>query len=311
MEPFTSIVVDVDAAAPAHPALERAARLARRCGARITITDVLTVPASARGYMPPDLEERMAGERRQQLDRIVRSVDGVEATPKLLTGRPATALIQEVLAGPHDLLVRSHARGLAAPEPRPYGATDLELLRKCPCPVMLVRHGARDPAPRIVAAVDASAADAAEHALNVKIVEHALLLAELEGGTLSLLQAWAPFGERTIRTHAGDDAFTSYVDGARSRSAADLAGLAREFGDRLAGVQSVLRRGQPGEVIPEYVVTHGIDLVVMGTVGRGGISGLLFGNTAERILRKLPCSVLAVKPAGFESPVRPDEPGRS
>jgi len=308
MEPFKSILVDVDSAAPAHPALERAVPLARRCGARLTITDVLTVPPSARGYMPPDLEERMAGERRQQLDRIARSVRGVAATPKLLTGRPGTALIQEVLRGPHDLLVRSHARALTAAEPRPYGATDMELLRKCPCPVMLVRHGALEPAPRIVAAVDASVAHAAEHVLNVKIVDHALLIAELEGGALTLLQAWAPFGERTIRTHAGDDAFTAYVEEARRRGAADLARLAREFGDRLAGVQTVLRRGQPGDVIPEFVVTHGIDLVVMGTVGRGGISGLLYGNTAERILRKLLCSVLAVKPDGFESPVRLDSP---
>jgi nucleotide-binding universal stress UspA family protein len=304
MKRFKSIVVDVDSAAPAHPALERAVPLARRCDARLTITDVLTVPPSARSYMPPDLEERMAAERRQQLDRMARSINGVAATPKLLTGRPGTALIEEVLRETHDLLVRSHTRALGAAEARPYGATDMELLRKCPCPVMLVRHGAPQPSPQIVAAVDASAADPAERALNAKIVDYALLMAELEGGTLTLLHAWAPFGERTIRSHAGDDAFASYVEQARRRSEADVARLTREFDGRLKAVHTVLRRGQPGDVIPEFVVTHGIDLVVMGTVARGGISGLLFGNTAERILGKLPCSVLAVKPDGFESPVR-------
>jgi nucleotide-binding universal stress UspA family protein len=41
-------------------------------------------------------------------------------------------------------------------------------------------------------------------------------------------------------------------------------------------------------------------------VARRGIPGLLIGNTAERILRKLPCSVLAVKPDGFVSPVSLD-----
>ena len=35
-------------------------------------------------------------------------------------------------------------------------------------------------------------------------------------------------------------------------------------------------------------------------------SGISIGNTAERVLRKLPCSVLAVKPDGFVSPVRVD-----
>ena len=46
------------------------------------------------------------------------------------------------------------------------------------------------------------------------------------------------------------------------------------------------------------------DLVVMGTVARTGISGLLIGNTAEAILEQVQCSVLAVKPHGFVSPVR-------
>ena len=55
-----------------------------------------------------------------------------------------------------------------------------------------------------------------------------------------------------------------------------------------------------------FVVAEGIDLVVMGSVGRSGLSGMLIGNTAERILRKLPCSVLVVKPDGFVSPVRLD-----
>jgi nucleotide-binding universal stress UspA family protein len=66
----------------------------------------------------------------------------------------------------------------------------------------------------------------------------------------------------------------------------------------------VLRRGKPDNVIPEFVVSEGIDVLVMGTLARAGISGVLIGNTAERVLRKLPCSVLTLKPDGFVSPVR-------
>ena len=44
----------------------------------------------------------------------------------------------------------------------------------------------------------------------------------------------------------------------------------------------------------------------MGTVARGGIPGLVFGNTAERVLRKLRCSVLTLKPDNFVSSVRVD-----
>jgi nucleotide-binding universal stress UspA family protein len=46
-----------------------------------------------------------------------------------------------------------------------------------------------------------------------------------------------------------------------------------------------------------------VDLVVMGTVARTGIPGLIMGNTAEAILEQLDCSVLAIKPPGFVTPV--------
>ena len=66
----------------------------------------------------------------------------------------------------------------------------------------------------------------------------------------------------------------------------------------------MLRRGEPEDAIPEFVVSEGIDVLVMGTVARGRIPGMLIGNTAEQVLRKLPCSVLTVEPDGFVSPVR-------
>ena len=175
MEAFKSILVDVDATASAHPALERAVRLARSLGATLTVTDVVTVPPHARHYLPPALEEDMVRERRQQLARVANAVNDVRAESKLLVGRPATVLIQEVLRSNHDLLMRSHARELAASGPKPFGAVDMELLRKCPCPVLLARHGSPASHPQILAAVNASTEEAEEQALNEKIVELALL----------------------------------------------------------------------------------------------------------------------------------------
>ena len=45
-------------------------------------------------------------------------------------------------------------------------------------------------------------------------------------------------------------------------------------------------------------------LIIMGTVGRTGIPGFIMGNTAETILNRIDCSVLAIKPDGFVTPVR-------
>ena len=49
-----------------------------------------------------------------------------------------------------------------------------------------------------------------------------------------------------------------------------------------------------------------IDLLVMGTIARGGVAGVLTGNTAERLLPRIPCSVLAVKPPDFVCPITAD-----
>jgi nucleotide-binding universal stress UspA family protein len=53
-----------------------------------------------------------------------------------------------------------------------------------------------------------------------------------------------------------------------------------------------------------------IDTIVMGTVARVGIAGFLMGNTAETILGRVACSVLAVKPEGFVTPVQVDTVSR-
>jgi nucleotide-binding universal stress UspA family protein len=48
------------------------------------------------------------------------------------------------------------------------------------------------------------------------------------------------------------------------------------------------------------------DVVVMGTLSRSGLQGIIMGNTAESVLQQIDSSILAVKPEGFESPVKFD-----
>jgi nucleotide-binding universal stress UspA family protein len=255
--------------------------------------------------LPPGIEESIVQDRRQQLARIAGQVADVQARAQLLIGRPATVLIEEVLRSKHDLIMRSHAREVASPNPSAFGAVDMELLRKCPCPVLLVRQGQPAGKPRIACAVDASSEDPDTQAMNTKIVALALLMANcLDTDSPTLLHAWLPFGERAVRRHAGDDDFAAYVENARQRAASTLMSLARSFDGQFDEGDMVLRRGEPQDVIPEFVVSEGIDVLVMGTVARGGVFGMLIGNTAERVLRRLPCSVLTVKPDGFVSPVR-------
>jgi universal stress protein E len=308
MQPISSILVDVDATAQAQPALERALRIARGCGARLTLVDVIPVPSEARSPHRTDPDHVETRCRRAQLARLANSITGLTVDSQVLLGSPALALTQEVLRSGHDLLVRSHARDLVARGPKPFGDVDTQLFRKCPCPVWAIGQGPVPQHPRIVGAVHPDAEDPIGRQMNAKIIELAVFITDLEAGALTLLQAWQPFGERSIRSHTTDEAFSAYLHLEQRRAAESLTNLKDSFGEYLAGVQVDLRRGDAEQVIPEFVVARGIDLVVLGTVARRGIAGLLIGNTAERLLHKLPCSVLAVKPDGFVSPVRLDEP---
>ena len=65
----------------------------------------------------------------------------------------------------------------------------------------------------------------------------------------------------------------------------------------------VVREGLPEKVIPQVAKTLDAELVVIGTVGRVGISAALIGNTAEHVIDELNCDVLAIKPDGFVSPL--------
>lgn len=297
MEPFRSILVDIDATDRAQPALERAASLARSSGARLTIVDVMGIPAHARRYLPASFEQEMAGRRRGDLARIAEGITGVPVDSRLLEGRGGTALVDEVLSSGHDLVVRETARDLVAPRREPSGAVNMELLRRCPCSVLLVGPGGAAGHPRIAAAVSTSTEDGeADQALNARIAETALLMAELEGGSVTLLHAWEAFAEGMIRGLGTPDGYAEYNAAARLRAEDDFARFTQSLGEGLSGVRAELRRGEPEDVIPAFVVAEGIDLVVMGSVARRGIAGFFIGNTAERVLPRLPCSVLVVKP---------------
>ena len=64
-----------------------------------------------------------------------------------------------------------------------------------------------------------------------------------------------------------------------------------------------LLKGDPGDVIPALAQKKRVELIVMGTVARTGIPGFFIGNTAEKTLAAVDCSVLAVKPKAFSTPV--------
>jgi nucleotide-binding universal stress UspA family protein len=62
----------------------------------------------------------------------------------------------------------------------------------------------------------------------------------------------------------------------------------------------VILSGMPFLEIIRYARANDVDLIVIGTHGRSGIEHIMFGSTAEKVVRKAPCPVLSVRPASRE-----------
>jgi nucleotide-binding universal stress UspA family protein len=180
----------------------------------------------------------------------------------------------------------------------------MQLLRQCPCPVWVIRPPGDRRSQRILAAIDVNPKDDAEREINTTLLELALLIRELEQDHLTVLHAWMVYGESLLKSHMPAEELAEVRETARGEVESALSAFLKPFEDRLTGVAVEAVNGEPEEVILQFVESHGIDVVVMGTVGRTGIAGLVMGNTAEHVLRRLRGSVLAVKPSSFTSDVK-------
>lgn len=79
-----------------------------------------------------------------------------------------------------------------------------------------------------------------------------------------------------------------------------LAKLLGESDANILDVKRVVLTGTPFVDIIRYAKQHVIDLIVMGTHGRGPVKHILLGSVAEKIVRKAPCPVLTVRPPAHQ-----------
>jgi nucleotide-binding universal stress UspA family protein len=325
MKRFKDILCVVDQG-ESSPALERAAALAESSQARLTVVDVIDrlpeiPPMPEGGPAPADVNAAILEAHRQRLASLVEPHTGrVEIQTRILQGVPFLEIIREVIRNGRDLVLK------AAEDPdwldRLFGSDDMHLLRKCPCPVWLVRPEATGPYRRILAAVDVDDTGSPEelqarHALNLQILQMAGSLALSEFAELHVVHVWDAFGESAMRgafMGTPEQQINAYVEQVRRQHAGALDRLLDEVRHTL-GREAVdyieprthLVKGWARREIPALAKRIESDLVVMGTVARTGIPGFIIGNTAETILNQLECAVLAVKPPGFQTPVTAED----
>lgn len=300
-------------------ALKRGATLARKNQARLTVCAIVdTVPSEVRigaiRITPRQVLDVATAKKREWLESTVNSVatDGVSIDKKVLIGKPVIEMIRQVLRNDHDLIVKCADADNGLREIL-FSSTDKHLMRKCPCPVWLVKPTERHKYLRILAAVDQDPEEPAKDTLNRQILEMSTSMALAEYSEAHIVHAWELFGESLLTSHKWNFSEAEYeamLEEEASGRRRWLKNLVKNYGTStntnnadVLDLHFHVVKGPAQFVVSDLARELAVDLVVMGTVARAGIDGFFMGNTAESILGQLDCSVLTIKPPGFTSPV--------
>jgi len=275
--------------------VERARWLAAAGGVRVTL---LHAPRREEHGSEGELVERsprIGGDFRRPLEAALQALRaaGIDAELALSEERAGLAIVKRVLQLDADLVIvgkRSHPEH----DGRLLGSVSRELLRKCPCAVWVVKPDGSADLATILAATDRSP-------VGRRVIEMAASLAAECGAQLHIVHAlMLPMSVQI----EGDDAQEQFVAQGREAAQAEISAQLPE--SLRAAARFHIGLTSPSNAILACVDRLEPDLVVMGTVSRAGIAGLLVGNTAERMLEQLDCSLLTVKPADFVCPVALD-----
>ena len=314
MKRFKNILFVADFNAKQQVAVDRAVSLARQNEARLTVfTVVKELPADVRmaiTVMPPhELLALVIDDHQKKADELVATIkqQGVDSRSQVVSGTPFLEILRQVLRGGHDLVILT-AEGKGGVKERLFGSTSMHLMRKCPCPVWVVKPSASARYKRILAAVDTTSdfPDARRDSLNPMIMQLASSLAQMDDSELHLVQVWSVFGEgyMEVRGELSEKSVRKWRKESKKQYAIQLNNLMT--GVDLKGLKvrrHLPRNDDPSRAIIKLAKSEKIELLVMGTVCRTGLAGFFIGNTAEKVLSEVNCSVLTVKPEGFVTPV--------
>jgi len=314
MKRFKNILYVAEFSVDQSSAIARAITLAENNQARLTFLHVVEPPrlgALLDYYAPEQIETKLLEQERNKFEQLLfgyRSVNPMDL--QIRFGSPFIEIVRQTLKGDHDLVIKLAGGGHGIQD-HLFGSTDMHLLRKCPRPVWLMRPDEKANYGKIMAAVDFDpwSSDGADNSLNRKILELASSVALSDFAELHLVHVW----DSMLSAWSGEIPYKTVeiqIEAERARYQFGLDDLAVKLrhwiGDEAYNYLSPrlhLVRGRARDDIPALAARLDVNLLVMGTVARTGIKGLIIGNTAEVILNGIVCSVLAVKPDGFVSPL--------
>jgi universal stress protein E len=302
------ILVVIDPIHDHQPALYRAVAIAKRTGARITA--LLTIyDFSYEMTTILSLEERemmrqsMVSDRNTALQNYLAtefSSPEIEIEAKVIWhNRIFESVINETLENDYDVIVKSthHHNPLKSVIFTP---TDWHLMRKAPIDVLLVKEHEWPENGKIVAAVNLSNEDNGHDDLNHKITKTAREYGDMLNSNVHAVNAY-PGTPVNVAIEIPEFNAQEFNDSVKEHHQTLMQQHAKIH--TLPAQCCHVREGLPEDVIPQIANQLDAELVVIGTVGRNGLSAALIGNTAEHVIDLLNCDILALKPADFKCPI--------
>ena len=303
---FNNILVVLNPDNEKQYALARAVRLAReqKHDDKIKITVLLTVYD-----LSYEMSALLSSEERQEMHNtaIEQQRQAVQfyldkyAEPDIefdshivWNSNEADAIREEVENNQYDLVVK-YTKDEESFTSLIFTPVDWQLLRKCPVPVLMVRDGDWKHQRRILIAVNVSGEQEYQNEFNLELVETGMSLAEnLNRGNVHLVSAY-PVAPINMAIDLPEFNTSGYENGIRGQHLINMKARRQQF--CIDEDHTHVREGFPEDVIPQVAKEIEAELVIIGTVGRTGLSAALLGNTAEHVINKLSCNLLAIKPS--------------
>lgn len=275
-------------------ALDRALWLARQNGAQVRLLYALDVPANVQRMIlqNADMHNNLLTQANNVMSTLLEPFTkaGVQADHQVVFGRSWMELVRSVLRDQHDLLIAG-TRQLNPVARVIFGSTGMKLLRKCPCPVWLTQPDTEPELRSILVAHDLSE-------VGSRALELGAGMAEMCGAPLHVLHAVDNQDYGVEYTRLVHSTLAERESQARQQLETELSHY-----NLSQPAQIHIANQSPEEALLAHIEKHQTEVLVMGTVSRSGIPGLLMGNTAERLLPNLTCSIVAIKPDGFQTPI--------
>lgn len=305
-----SILVDVPNIDSTPMCLKTVGELAAQQAAKVTLMTVLPSFRDLFSIFDSDeMRDELQGDLERQAASALKTLTAdippgcVHCTTVVAKGARTRRLIARVLKEDHDLLVKDANTEIRDSESL-FGPIDHKLVRHCPCPVWLLRDvDLSRKEGQIVVAIDAIIEDPIHLELNQRLVKMARMIARTFDLELHLLHV-SNFDQNGWLRGSIDHA--KYAGFKRSAKRAAIEKMER-FADRISlnmdEATTHILEGVPGRAIVRYCAQNPVATVVIGSVGRSGLSGFLIGNTAEQIMNRIETSLLVISPTQVKSPI--------